>query len=138
MTRNERMWIRRRPDGWWRVLRRCLMIAALATLAAGCTTTPKREPMTLDQVITLSKQGMQPADIINQLKDTRTVFELSGSQYAKLKESGVDDSVLDYIQRTFVTSVEFETRMRYQSLYWGWGWGWPARPFYGPWPYWYW
>lgn len=125
-------------DAWRGTRLWCVTVLAATALVAGCASTPKRVPLTLEQVISLSKQGVPPADIINQLKETRTVFELSGSQFAKLKEAGVDDSVLDYIQRTYVMSVEFETRMRYQSLYWGWGYGWPARPLYGPWPYWYW
>lgn len=116
--------------------------SALALLAAvalgGCAMAEKRVPMTLEQVIQHSKAGTPPADIINQLKDTGTVFEVSGSQFAKLREEGVDDSVLDYIQRTYVASVEMDTRLRYQSMYWGYGWGYPYRPYYGGgWPYWY-
>lgn len=113
-------------------------LALSAAIAlTGCATTTKRVPMTLEQVIQQSKAGTPPADIINQLKDSRSVFEVSGSQFAKLREEGVDDSVLDFIQRTYVASVEMDTRLRYQSMYWGYGWGYPYRPYYGGWPYWY-
>jgi hypothetical protein len=118
--------------------RSAIGLALLAAVAlAGCATAEKRVPMTLEQVIQHSKAGTPPADIINQLKESRTVFEVSGSQFAKLREEGVDDSVLDFIQRTYVASVEMDTRLRYQSMYWGYGWGYPYRPYYGGWPYWY-
>jgi hypothetical protein len=111
-------------------------LALLAAVAlAGCAGMEKRVPMTLEQVIQQSKAGTPPADIINQLKESRTIFEVSGSQFAKLREEGVDDSVLDFIQRTYVASVEMDTRLRYQSMYWGYGWGYPYRPYYGG-PYW--
>lgn len=113
-------------------------LALLAAVAlAGCAGMEKRVPMTLEQVIQQSKAGTPPADIINQLKESRTIFEVSGSQFAKLREEGVDDSVLDFIQRTYVASVEMDTRLRYQSMYWGYGWGYPYRPYYSGWPYWY-
>lgn len=117
-------------------MRLALILLASAILTA-CASVEKREPVTLEQVITMSKAGTPPADIINKLKDSRTVFVLSGSQYAKLREDGVDDTVLDYIQKTYVMSVEMDARLRYQSMYWGYGWGYPYRPYYGPWPYWY-
>jgi len=122
------------------MLRSARFALALATciLASACATFEKREPMTLEQVIQASKSGTPPADIINKLKESRTVFALSGSQFAKLREDGVDDTVLDYIQRTYVASVEMDTRLRYQSMYGGYGWGTPYRPYvHGPWPYWY-
>ena len=116
-----------------------LLIAVLlaAMLLGGCAAFPKREPMTLDQVVQLSKEGKSADDIINRLSESRTVFALSGSGYAKLREQGVDDAVLDYIQRTYVARVELDSRLRYQ------GWYSPGfyppyyRPIMGPWPYWY-
>ncbi len=96
----------------------------------------RKEPVTLEQVIQMSKAQLPPADIINKLTESRTVLPISGSQFAKLHEQGVDDSVLDYLQKAFVDSVEMETRLRSQSMYWGYGgWGGHYRPFYGPWPY---
>lgn len=96
----------------------------------------RKEPISLEQVIQMSKAQTPPADIIAQLTQTRTVLQISGSQFAKLREQGVDDAVLDHLQKSFVDSVEMEARLRTQSLYWGYGgWGGHYRPFYGPWPY---
>lgn len=113
------------------------LVFVASMVLGGCATFEKREPVTLEQVIQMSKAGTPPADIINKLKESRSVFALSGSQYAKLREDGVDDTVLDYLQRSYVQSVEMDSRLRYQSMYWGYGWGSPYRPYYGPWPYWY-
>lgn len=112
-----------------------LLLAAL--LVSGCAAFEKREPMTLDQVVQLSKEGKSSDDIINRLLASRTVFALSGSGYAKLREQGVDDAVLDFIQRSYVARVEMDSRLRYQ------GWYSPGyyppyyRPMGGLWPYWY-
>jgi hypothetical protein len=122
--------------------RRHLLAAVLvAMLASGCSAFQKREPMTLEQVVELSREGKSADDIINRLRESRTVLAISGSGFAKLREQGVDDAVLDHIQRSYVTSVEMETRMRYQGWY-GPGFGvgyypYPYRPMGGPWPYWY-
>jgi hypothetical protein len=124
-----------------RLIRSNAALLALLLLAplvmAACATTQKREPVTLEQVIQMSKAGTPPADIINKLKESRTVFMLSGSQFAKLREDGVDDTVLDYLQNIYVASVDMDARLRYQSMYWGYGWGPPYRSYYGAWPYWY-
>ena len=112
-----------------------LLLVPMVTTA--CATTQKREPVTLEQVIQMSKAGTPPADIINKLKESRSVFMLSGSQFARLHEDGVDDSVLDYLQNIYVASVDMDARLRYQSMYWGYGWGPPYRSYYGAWPYWY-
>jgi hypothetical protein len=109
-----------------------LVVLASAAISA-CATFEKREPMTLEQVVQMSKDGAHPADVINRIKDSRTVFMLTGSQYAKLREDGVDDSVLDYIQRSYVASVEMDSYVRYRTMYWGYGWGSPYYyPYYGP------
>ncbi len=109
----------------------------LCACLAGCAGMQHREPLSLEQVIQMSKAQTPPADIIAQLTQTRTVLQISGSQFARLREQGVDDAVLDHLQKSFVDSVEMEARLRTQSMYWGYGGGWGGhyRPFYGPWPY---
>lgn len=117
-------------------VRLALLLLVCAVMTA-CATTQKREPVTLEQVIQMSKAGTPPADIINKLKESRSVFMLSGSQFAKLREDGVDDSVLDFLQSIYIASVDMDARLRYQSMYWGYGWGPSYRSYYGAWPYWY-
>lgn len=117
-----------------------VFVVSGALLLGGCATMGTRPPtMTLEQVVQLSRDGVAPAEIISQLKTTRTVLALTGSHYARLREEGVADEVLDFIQQTYVQAVEIDSRIRYQSPYWGWGppYPYPYRPYRGYWPYWY-
>lgn len=95
----------------------------------------------MEQVVEMSRENRPAAEIIKELNDSRTVLPLSGSQYARLKQEGVPDEVLDHLQKRYLDAVEFDARMRYQNMYWGWGWGppgaFPHRPMVGRWPYWY-
>ncbi|MCE2899062.1 MAG: hypothetical protein ACK50Z_04740 [Betaproteobacteria bacterium] len=124
-----------KPEHLRQLLRVVLVLTALVT--GGCAAFEKREPMTLDQVVQLSVEGKSADHIINRLSESRTIFALSGSGYARLREQGVDDAVLDFIQRSYVARVELDSRLRYQ------GWYSPGfyppyyRPMMGPWPYWY-
>ncbi|MFO1319609.1 MAG: hypothetical protein U1F52_08340 [Burkholderiales bacterium] len=115
-------------------------VAALLVVACavfpGCAVLSQRPPpLTVEQVVALSKAGTPAEAVIRQLRESRTVLALSGSQYAKLRSDGVADEVLDYLQHSYVSAVEFDTRMRYQGMYYGWGPIYPHRPFPGPFPY---
>jgi hypothetical protein len=118
-----------------RVLIACIASAALS----GCAGALKRpDPMTTADIIGLVKAETPSSEIIQRLRETRTVLPLSGSQFARLREQGVPDDVLDHLQQSYLGAVEFDARMRYQGMYWG-GWG-PPHPypaFRGPLPYWY-
>lgn len=113
-----------------------------ATLATGCASIPRIEPLTVEQIVQLSKDGLPAKDIIERIDDTRTVVPIRGSQFAKLRTEGVDDEVLDHLQRRYLQAVEYDSRLRTQQMYWGAGMGpWGGygpfwRPGYGPWPYW--
>lgn len=114
-------------------------LALAVALLPGCALFKDRPPpLTVDEVVALSKAGTPAEEVIRRLRESRTVLALSGSQYAKLRSDGVADEVLDYLHRSYVSAVEFDTRMRYQGLYYGWGPIYPYRPFRGPFPYGYW
>lgn len=131
----------RHRHAWPSFLTSAGAILLAAVLVSGCATTPRRPPLTMEQVVEMSKENRPAAEIIKELNDSRTVLPLSGSQYARLKQEGVPDEVLDHLQKRYLDAVEFDARMRYQNMYWGWGWGppgaFPHRPMVGRWPYWY-
>jgi hypothetical protein len=103
----------------------------LAAVLLGCASVESRPPVTTEQVIQLSKQGVPPADIIQKMRDSGTVYRLSGSQLGRLKSEGVDDEVLDYMQDTYLAAARMRGSAEYGS-YWGSPWAW------GPYPYSYW
>lgn len=120
-------------------IRRALIACTVLTVLSGCAGVLKRpDPLTTADIVRLVKEETPSADIIQRLRETRTILPLSGSQFAKLREQGVPDDVLDHLQQAYLGAVEFDARMRYQGMYWG-GWGppFPHPAFRGPLPYWY-
>src|SRR5688572_32587104 len=77
----------------------------LAVVLMGCASVQSRPPVTIEQVIQMSKQGVPPADIVQHMRDSGTVYRLSGSQLGRLKSEGVDDEVLDYMQDTYLAAA---------------------------------
>jgi hypothetical protein len=114
---------------------------------------PKAVPnVTLDEIVELSKQGNTPEQIINKLKASNSRYDLSPSEVVRLKEQGVDPTVLDYMHETHenalrenmadeinkrekqrqeeLRKLEREYRLRSMPYYDPW-WG-----YWGPGPYW--
>jgi len=117
---------------------RWLILGITLFALSGCAGMLNRPaPLTAEEVVRLAKAETPSADIIQRLRDTRTVLPLTGSQFAKLREQGVPDDVLDYLQSAYLGSIEMDARIRSQNMYWGWGPPHPYRAFRGPMPYWY-
>ncbi len=53
--------------------------------------------LTLDDLVKLSKEGVSAEQIIDKIKATNSLYELSPSQSVALNSQGVDSKVLDYI-----------------------------------------
>lgn len=51
----------------------------------------------LDDLVKLSKDGATADEIIDKIKQTNSLYDLSPSQSIKLNQQGVDNKVLDYI-----------------------------------------
>jgi hypothetical protein len=96
------------------------------------------QPVTVKQIVTWSKDGVAPEEIIRRMRNSRTVYRLKASQLAELKNEGVSDQVIDYMQRTYLAAVRRSARLEnwnYWHLYGGYWYG--GVPF--GWPYdWYW
>jgi hypothetical protein len=121
---------------------RCLWctraLVILTVVLTGCTSVPSRPPVTTEQIVQMSLDGVPAADIVQKMRDAGTVYRLSGSQLARLKSQGVPDEVLDYMQDTYL-ALE---RARGADYYWGGAYAWGPYPYgyWGPpgywWPYW--
>jgi len=100
---------------------RCLLTLLLTTVilaGTGCAGMQRRAPPTLEQIVEMSRSGVPAEDIIRQLKESRAVYALSGSQLAKLHEQGVAEPVLDHLQQAYINSVRWQERMYYQDRFW--------------------
>ena len=96
-------------------------------LSSGCQSLAAKRPppVTVREIIELSKANMPSYDIIQKIHDSGTVYKMKASELAKLKEQGVPDNVIDYMQETYLEA------MRSQQYYYSQGWN------CGPDGYWY-
>lgn len=53
--------------------------------------------LSLDDLVKLSKEGATANEIIEKIKQTNSMYDLSPSQSIRLHEQGLDNQVLDYI-----------------------------------------
>lgn len=58
------------------------------------------QPLTMADIKALSNANVSNSVIISQIKSTHTIFRLSTSQIIELKESGVNQQVIDYMIQT--------------------------------------
>jgi hypothetical protein len=75
---------------------------------AGCTffsSKPLPPPVTVPQILEMSKMGVPPGAIVQKMRDSGTVYRLQASQLAQLKAQGVPDAVLNYMQQTYLDAV---------------------------------
>ncbi len=122
-------------------MRRFLLPLVAALLLAGCATTSQRVlpmPPTPEEIVQLSADGTPPAEILARMQASRAVYRLSATELAKLRERGVADAVIDYMQRTQIEAARRETARLYAYPHWSrtWpgyprGFGW-AHPYWGP------
>jgi hypothetical protein len=97
-----------------------LMFLTCVALLSGCATLgfKQPQPVTVGEVIEMSKEGMPSEAIVKQMRDSGSVYRLTAAQLAELHDLGVADPVLDYMQQTYI-----EAERRQQSMDdWGdWG-----------------
>ena len=116
-------------------------LALLATLLAlsGCASIagPERQPVTLEQIVAMTKEGKDAQSIIRDIKESRTTYDVMASQYAKLSRDGVSDEVLDFMQHGQLRMAERQgRRSAYDDLWlssrYGWGYGgmWTPRAYF--------
>ncbi len=114
------------------------MLAALFFLS-GCATmnAPERQPVTLEQIVAMSKEGKDAPSIIRTIKESRTSYDVMASQYAKLSRDGVPDEVIDFMQRGQLRMAEHQGRRHaYDDLWmsgrYGWAYGgmWSPRAYF--------
>jgi hypothetical protein len=110
-----------------------LMLASLGWLAGCAAFGPPPKPITPAEVVQMVKSGMSSAAIIQQLRDSRTVYQLSASELVNLSKEGVPSEVLDYMQETYLAAVRDDEARR--AFFYRYGpYGGPPYPYY--WRYW--
>jgi hypothetical protein len=94
----------------WMMSRRfAALLCALVLGACAAIFTP-RTPLPIAEVVNLGKSGAPPESVIQRIRESGTTYALRGSDFAKLKQLGVPDPVLDYLQQSMVDNVDLLTR----------------------------
>lgn len=108
----------------------------LSLALVGCASVPPPAPVTIPDVIRLSRAGDPPEKIIQRMRDAGMVYRLKGSQLARLHQQGVPDTVLDYMQHTYLEAVRRDQYMEDWNRWWpgpdGYFYG---GCYFGAWPY---
>jgi hypothetical protein len=106
-------------------------VAAAVFALAGCATLgePLPPPPSLAEIVASARAGEPAQQIIERMQRSRAVYRLPASALANLREQGVPDPVIDYMQSVHLDVVRFEESMRALSFQ-GPGWG-PWGPAYG-------
>ena len=109
-------------------------------LLAGCATTGNKKtvpPLTVGQIVQMSKDGVAASNIIARIRESGTVYRLQASDFAKIKAQGVSDEVIDYMQETYLHAIRRDQQMEdarnwtlWSDNYWYGGipFGWPFDP----------
>jgi hypothetical protein len=95
--------------------------------------------VTVPEIIQMSKDGVSSKDIIKDIRKSHTAYRLKADQLANLRDQGVQDSVINYMEKTHMDYIRGNQQME-DSYYWwpggdgyfygGLGFGWP---YYGYW-----
>lgn len=99
------------------------------------------DPVTVQQVIDMSKAGVPAEEIVDEIQRSGTVYRLNASELANLRQQGVSDEVINEMQGTYLRSVAEGQAAEDWGMYslgldgfwyggapYGWG-GWPG--YYG-------
>jgi hypothetical protein len=100
-----------------------LIFLICVTLLSGCAALgfKQPEPVTVGQVIEMSKEGVPAETIVNKMRDSEAVYRLTAAQLADLHDRGVADPVLDYMQRTYIEEERREQSRQDQADWDMWG-----------------
>lgn len=58
------------------------------------------DTLSISEIINMESRGLTDEEIINEIRDTRTVFKLSSADVVYLRNSGVSDRVIDFMLET--------------------------------------
>jgi hypothetical protein len=100
-----------------------VLVIFVTLLLAGCggVGADRPPPPSVDQIVALAKAGAPAADIIQRLRESGAVYALPASELARLREQGVPDPVIDYMQMTYLDAVRRDEAYRQfqrEMMYW--------------------
>lgn len=95
------------------------LMGLLLAMAAGCATKPRPAPLTLAEVISMSKAGLWDEEIIRHIEASGSVFRLGADDVVRLRNEGVSDRVINYMLETYTRAAVAEQHRRDFYFYGG-------------------
>ena len=80
-------------------------------------------PLSLAEIISMTKAGLWDEDIIRRIDSTGTVFRLGADDVVRLRKEGVSDRVINYMMETYTRAVAAEQRRQDYYFYGGYSYG---------------
>lgn len=103
--------------GSWSVSLFLLIVSAIAITGCSGYLTKPAPPVSVGEIVGMSKAGAPAADIIDRIRRSGTVYRLTASQLADLRTQGVSDQVINYMQQTHIQAVRRNQQLNDQR-YW--------------------
>ena len=96
-----------------------LTLAVSLLLLAGCATTGTYQfkTVTVDEILQMSKDKVPSDQIIKKIAESGTIYRLTASQLADLRQAGVSDEVINYMQQTYLDAMRRQ-QSREDLRYW--------------------
>ena len=82
-----------------------ILILYGCTYLSGDPVGPPPNPVTVKDIVEMTEADIPSEIIIEKIQESRTVYRLQASQLAQLKEMGVSDDVINYMQQTYIDAV---------------------------------
>jgi hypothetical protein len=95
-----------------------ILIVCAALLASSCATVRRPQPLTLADIISMSKAGLSDEEIMRRIDQTRSVFRLSSDQILLLRNENVSARVIDYMLETYTRAMVEAERRAYARPGW--------------------
>lgn len=109
------------------------LLVAVAAALTGCSTLRERPPApTLDEIRQMASQKVAAERIIERMRESGAVYRLKGSDFARLRDDGIPDAVLDFMSQRQEEAVRYEEWLSARDRFFRSPWGY--RPF-PPYPY---
>lgn len=80
------------------------MLSLIVSLGA-CAAFRPPDPISVAEIVRMSRAGVSPEVIIDRIHQTRSVYPLSAGDFARLHAQGVPEAVLNYMQQTYFDEV---------------------------------
>jgi hypothetical protein len=119
------------------VLRVIIILVVVMTIQSCVVYNPysqvNQQQVPVSDIVQMSKDGLTSGDIISQIRQSRSVYGLNAGELAKLRDEGVADSVINYMENTHFDAINQSRQMNNPNYGWdsgygyygGFGFGWP-------------